>query len=297
MSRRRLSALTAALLLGCGGSLGAGPQGPSSEDQQEYAQALALLGADRAGGVDALEAFIEHHPRSYLADDASLRLAELATEDGRENDALQHLSWAIRHHPKGDRSDMARLEFAKLQRARGHPRAAYRTAKGIRLSMLGSEERREAHRLLADLAGEDGKVAAQLRWLSRVRADQPDEEAAARIDAEIEQLLATMGPDALEAAAAQLGKRVPAARLRLRQAELALRVGDVAAAEAAIARASALPLTDADVLRLTALEAALSGGVALQSGLLAGLPASTTSGSRPHRIRPPPPAPSVWCFL
>jgi ABC-type branched-subunit amino acid transport system substrate-binding protein len=272
MSRSWLVVLTAALLLSCGGNLGAAPQGPGSEDQQEYAQALAALGADRAGGIEALQAFIDHHPRSYLADDASLRLAELAAEDGREGDALQHLSWVTRHHPKGDRSDMARLEFARLQRARGHPRAAYRTAKGIRLSMLGSEERREAHRLLADLAGENDQVAAQLRWLSRVRADQDDEEAAARIDAEIEQLLAAMEPDALEAAAEQLGKRIPAARVRLRQAELALRAGDVAAAEEAIARASTLPLAAADVSRLTVLEAALGGGVGPRPGLLADLP-------------------------
>jgi ABC-type branched-subunit amino acid transport system substrate-binding protein len=227
---------------------------------------------DRASGIETLEAFVDRHPRSHLADDASLRLAELALEDGRESDALQHLSWLIRRHPKGDRSDVARIEFARLQRARGHPASAYRTATEIRLSLLGVEERRQAHRLLADLAAENGKTAAQLRWISRVRADQADEQAAARIDDEIGRVLVTMNPEELEAAAEQLGQRVPAARVRLRQAELALRAGDSAGAEAALAHASTLPLTDDDVVRLAALENALREGLELRSGLLAEVP-------------------------
>src|SRR4030042_1638785 len=84
--------------------------------------------------------------------------------------------------------------------ARGPPAPADRPAAEIRLSTLAVEERREAHRLLADLAAESGDPAAQLRWLSRVRGDQADEEAATRIDAEIEQVLATLDPQQLDAA-------------------------------------------------------------------------------------------------
>lgn len=272
MIRAGLFALFVSVVLGCGGMPGAVAPDPTADEQGEYSRALAVLGADRAGGIEALEIFVGRHPRSHLADDAALRLAELALEDGRERDALQYLTWVIRHHPKGDRSDLARIELARLQRARGHPAAAYRTAQEIRLSLLGSEERRQAHRLLADLAGENGKPAVQLRWLSKVRADQADEQAAARIDDEIEQVLVPMSPEELEAAAEQLGKRVPAARVRLRQAELALRAGDSAAAEAALALASTLPLTEADVARLTALENALREGTGAWSGLLAEVP-------------------------
>jgi branched-chain amino acid transport system substrate-binding protein len=286
MRRSWLFTLLASLLLSCGGVRGPVVQGHAAEERQQYTEALAALGADRAGGIEALRTFLDQHPRSHLADDASLRLAELAMEDGREDDALQRLSWVVRHHPKGNRSDLARLELARLQRARGYPRAAYRTAAEIRLSLLGSEERHEAHRLLADLAGENRETAAQLRWLSRVRADQADEEAAARIDEEIDQLLAGMDPEALAAAADQLGKRVPAARLRLRQAELALRAGDSAAAEAALARAATLPLTDADIPRLAALEEALHGG----AGLRAGLPAELPSLADVRFERPPDPS-------
>jgi len=264
--------LASLLLLGCGGTRWSVAANLTAEEQQEYSRALTVLGADRASGIEALEAFVDRFPRSHLADDASLRLAELALEDGRESDALQHLSWVIRRHPKGDRSDLARIEFARLQRARGHPASAYRTATQIRLSLLESEERRQAHRLLADLAAENGKTAAQLRWLSRVRADQADEQAAARIDGEIEQLLLTMNAEELEEAAEQLGKRVPAAAVRLRQAELALGAGDPAGAEAALAHASKLPLTDDDVVRLAALENALRGGPGPRSDLLAELP-------------------------
>jgi ABC-type branched-subunit amino acid transport system substrate-binding protein len=272
MLRAGFVTLVVSLLLSCGGAHGRVPRAPSSEQQREYSQALALLGADRSGGIEALQLFVDRHPRSHLADDASLRLAELALEERREDDALQHLSRVIRRHPKGDRSDAARIELARLQRARGHPGSAYRTAAKIRLSLLDAEERRQAHRLLAELAAENGHLAAQLRWLSRIRSDQPDEEAAARVDAEIEQLLVTMDPEELEAAADQLGKRVPAARVRLRQAELALAAGDSAAAEAAMAHASALSLTDADASRLATLETALREGVGPRSGLLAGLP-------------------------
>jgi len=272
MGRGWLFTLLALLLISCGGARGPLPESLDAEGRRHYAEALAVLGADRAGGIEALQAFVDRHPRSRFADDASLRLAELAMEDGREDDALLHLSWVIRRHPKGARSDLARIEFAKLQRARGHPRSAYRTATQIRLSLLDSKERREAHRLLADLAGENRAAAAQLRWLSRVRADQADEEAAAGIDQEIERLLVSMDSQALGAAADQLGKRVPAARLRLRQAELALRARDFAAAEAAIAQAATLPLTDADVPRLAALEKALREGAGLRPGLFDELP-------------------------
>jgi ABC-type branched-subunit amino acid transport system substrate-binding protein len=272
MIRTGLVTALASLVLACGGIRAPSPQDLASQEQREYYQALAALGAERAGGIQALELFVARHPSSPLADDASLRLAELALEDGREGEALQHLSWLMRHHPEGDRSDAARIEFAKLQRARGHPASAYRTAAEIRLSMLTSEERREAHRLLADLAAESGEAAAQLRWLSRVRADQADEEAAARIDVEIERLVATLDAQQLDAAAGQLGRRVPAARLRLRQAELALQAGDAAAAEAALGQASRLPLTREDASRLAALEAALREGAGAKADLLAGLP-------------------------
>jgi ABC-type branched-subunit amino acid transport system substrate-binding protein len=264
--------LASLLLLGCGVTRGSAPPDLTSEEQREYSQALSLLGADRAAGMEALEAFVDDHPRSRLADDASFRLAELALEDGREGDALQHLSWVMRRHPKGDRSDEARIEFARLQWARGHPASAYRTARDIRLSLLEGDKRRQAHRLLADLAAENGKTADQLRWLSKVRADQADEEAAARIDGEIEQVLATMSPEELEEAAEQLGKRVPAARVRLRQAEIALYAGNSAGAEAALAQASALPLAPEDVFRLTNLENALRGGLGPRPGLLAEVP-------------------------
>ncbi len=268
-----LGALFASLiLLGCAGTREPGVTTVSAEEKREYSQALAALGTDRAGGIAALQSFVDRYPRSRLADDASLRLAELAVEDGRETDALQHLSWVLRRHPRGDRSDAARLEFAKLKRARGHPQSAYRTATEIRFSMLTAEERREAHRLLADLAGENGKTGAQLRWLGKVRSDQDDEQAAARIEAEIDQVLQAMGPEELESAAEQLGRRALAGRVRLQQAEVALRAGDLAAAEVAIAHASKLPLSQADASRLVALETALRDGLPQAAGLFEELP-------------------------
>ena len=82
----------------------------------------------------------------------------------------------------------------------------------------------------------------------------------------------TMEPKDLESAADQLGKRIPAAQVRLRQAELALRAGDLPGAEVAIAHASMLPLTRADASRLATFEFALGKSAKPESGLLAGLP-------------------------
>ena len=104
-----------------------------------------------------------------------------------------------------------------------------------------------------------GDRPGQLRWLARVRADAVDADAVARAQAELDAALAALAPADLERAASELGRFVPAASVRLRQAELAFEQGDAAHAQELLARAQELPLAGPDAERMTALEARLRG--------------------------------------
>ncbi|MDX1648728.1 MAG: penicillin-binding protein activator [Myxococcota bacterium] len=236
------------------------PPGPSDAEKQAWAEAVGVLARDREAGAEALRAFVAAHPRSPLAADAHLRLAELALEARRPDEAREELARVLREHPEAPASDPARLLLARLERARGRPESAYRVARDVRLPLLDRRTRQRAHRLLADLAGEAGRPVARVGWLSRVRADQPDEEAAAAVDREIQATLARLDVDALARAAEELGRRVPAARVRIEESMRRLRRGDAEGARRAFEQAEALPLGPGDAERLAALETALEGG-------------------------------------
>ena len=170
---RRLRGAAVALLLvwpACAG----GPGGVSSrgEDQREWSEAMRLASADPKLGAEALAAFVREHPKSKLADDAGLRLAELTAAKGDTATAARQLEWVVSNHPNGDQSDRARLALAKLERARGEPARARATARKIRIPKLAPPERREAQRLLAELAAEANDPADQLRWLGDL-AERP----------------------------------------------------------------------------------------------------------------------------
>ncbi|HKE12278.1 MAG TPA: penicillin-binding protein activator [Myxococcota bacterium] len=183
----------------------------------EYEAARALAERDPGGGMEKLQAFIARWPQSTDVDAARLRLAE-------------------------------------LEHARGHPVAARSVADAIALRNLSPPERREALKLLAALSGESGDHVSQLVWLGQLRAAQPDADSVALVDVEIDELTARLDAATLDRAADRLGDRVPAARLRLRQAELALQRRDSATALLALAQASRLPLAEDESARLTELE-------------------------------------------
>jgi branched-chain amino acid transport system substrate-binding protein len=254
-SRRFASALalSAALALAC-----ETPVLPT-RDRQDYSHAVETMARDEEAGIAELRGFVSQHPRSDVADDAALRLADALIARGETREATEQLVWALRNHPEGDRSDELRLRLATLQRERGQPDAAYRTAREIRLSLLSAETRRVVHRLLADLAGEAGRPGARLRWLAQVRAGLPEGEGRMAVDREIDVTLAAMSTEELQQTAEQLGRRVPAGRVRLRQAELLLEAGDSEGAEYALDIASRLPLAPGDAERLALLDARLAG--------------------------------------
>jgi len=244
-----LAALTLACLA-CASARGT-PSG--GEDQRQWSEAMRLASGDSRAGAAALAVFVRGYPRSALADDAGLRLAELTIAKGDPATAERQLEWVVSNHPNGDQSDRARLALAKLERARGEPARARATARRIRVTNLTAPERREAQRLLAELAAEAQDPVDQLRWLGDLAGD-PGSDATAGISA----VLAALPPDTLDAVASALGRRPIAASARLAQSERALAVGDRAVAERALAAARRLPLVPADAEALVRLEARLA---------------------------------------
>jgi len=180
--------------------------------------------------------------------------AARALADHDPGAAVEKLQAFIVRWPRSSDVDAARLQLAELERGRGHTASARKTADAIVLRNLSPSERREALRLLATLAGDSGDHAAQLVWLAQLRAAQPDADSVALVDVEIDELTVRLDPDTLGRAADKLGDHVPAARLRLRQAELALQRRDAQAALLALAQASRLPLTADEAPRLAELE-------------------------------------------
>jgi ABC-type branched-subunit amino acid transport system substrate-binding protein len=224
---------------------------------------VSLRRVDPDGAIERFRSFLVVWPESPLADDAGLNLAELLLERGDEDEALQVLHRVVQDHPMGDRSDLARLELTRLLRARGHPEAAYRTASAIRSSRLPRAERRELQRLLASLSGDQQDPVNELLWLVQVREETVDEDERALLDVDIDALIQELEPTQLEQAAQELGARVPAARIRLRLAELALAAGDRAGAEAELEQVRRLPLGPYDERRLGELEIHLGLGAAI----------------------------------
>jgi ABC-type branched-subunit amino acid transport system substrate-binding protein len=222
-----------------------------------YAQALGTASRDLELGAARFRLFLEAYPESSFADDAALRLAELDRQRGVPMDTIPVLRRVIADNPTGNRTDAARLVLTRLEYQRGQPEAAWRAASELRLSLLSDEERREAHRLLADLAARRDDRAEQIHWLTRVRADAASRQEEHRIEAEIEAVVGEMEPADLAEAAQRLGRRVPAARLWLLAAERSLTLGEPRRAKAALVEASLLPLTPRDEVRLATLEAAL----------------------------------------
>jgi TolA-binding protein len=92
--RLRLVALGLAIawLSGC-----AGLQGPSREQRAEYEAALETAESDPRAAEQQLEAFLRQWPESPLADDARLRLGELALARGDADTALRHFDYVVRN--------------------------------------------------------------------------------------------------------------------------------------------------------------------------------------------------------
>jgi branched-chain amino acid transport system substrate-binding protein len=235
-------------LWGCQGLPGAREPAASQDEKRAYASALSSLVDDPQGTQRALEEFLHSYPQSPLADDARMRLGEIAQTRGDTEEALRQYGAVVRDHPGGDRADAARVEMARLELAQGNAEAAAVAVQRVRLNRLSSAERRVAYGVLAAVAPQPDE---KLRWLSRVRGAETDDEAVARVDVEIDDLLAQMDSAQLASAAEQIGREIPAARAWLEASQRALDAGDLERSREWLDRASRLPLAPPYQARLT----------------------------------------------
>ena len=219
----------------------------SESERHDYAAALSVLADDPAAAAPHLVAFIQKWPRSPLSGDASIRLAEIALARGDQDGALLHYDYAIRNFPNGNRIDSARVGAASIEFDRGNADAALRALDGVQLDRLSDAERQLANRLLVETARDP---ATRIRWLATLRADEPDEQARARIDTQIDDLLAQLDRLQLALVAKRVEPEIPAARALLAGAQRALDVGDYDGARSAIERASRMQMAPAYAARL-----------------------------------------------
>jgi ABC-type branched-subunit amino acid transport system substrate-binding protein len=230
---------------------------PSATEQASFDQAAALARTNPDQAITRLEALRLDNPDSALADEIALTLAQLylaKKDDGRAANALER---GLEGQPSGNRSDEVRLQLAQLEAKRGRRETAYQVLAPVRLGNLTAQQRREALRLLADLARARRDPVNAVIWLARLRAEAPDDDAVALVDVEIDQQLGDLGRPEIEQLVPKLKGAVPAGRARIREAELAIQMSQLEAAGQALAEASALPLTKADAQRLVKAETLL----------------------------------------
>jgi len=214
----------------------------SEPERREYAAALSALPDDPAEAEQHLGRFLLKWPRSPLAGDASIRLAEMALARGDQDSALQHYTYVIRNFPNGNRVDSARVGAASIEFDRGNASAALRALERVELRRLSDAERQLVNRLLAGTAQDP---VARVRWLATLRAGETDEQLRARIDAQIDELLAQLDRAQLALVGKRLAPEIPAARALLAAAERSLDFGDFDGARSDIERASRMQMAPA----------------------------------------------------
>ena len=219
----------------------------SESERRDYADAISVLADDPAEAEQRLVAFIQKWPRSPISGDASIRLAEMALARGDQDDALRRYYFVIRRFPDGNRVDSARVGAASIEFDRGNEDAVMRALERLQPRRLSDAERQRASRLFAEAAR---NPVARIRWLATLRAAESDERVRARIDSQIDDLLAPMDRAQLARVAERVEPEIPAARALLAAAERALDLSDFEAARRGIKSASRLPMAPAYAARL-----------------------------------------------
>jgi ABC-type branched-subunit amino acid transport system substrate-binding protein/predicted negative regulator of RcsB-dependent stress response len=219
----------------------------SEAERRDYANALSVLADDPAAAEQRMVTFVEDWPQSPLSGDASIRLAEMALARGDQDDALTRYYYVVLNFPHGNRIDSARVGAASIEFDRGNVDAAMRALNGVQLRRLSDAERQTANRLLAGGARDP---VAKIGFLATLRSGEPDEQVRARIDAQLDDLLAQLDRAQLALVAKRVEPEIPAARALLVSAEQALDVGDFDGARSRIERASRMQMAPAYATRL-----------------------------------------------
>ncbi|TDJ19816.1 MAG: penicillin-binding protein activator [Deltaproteobacteria bacterium] len=249
MSWRASAAILSGFLLlsGCAALVGGDGPRASEEERRAYAAAVSQQADDPGAAERAFTEFLARFPSSVLADDASKRLGQIALDQGDEDLALRRFHQTLSNYPDSDSVDAVRIAIARLEHGRGNALAAAAMIKQARLSRLNVVEQREAFRLMLDVSDDP---ARKLRWLSRLRRAERDEDAVALVDVEIDTLIQKMEAIDLFRGAEQIGRQIPAGRALLQAADLSLDQGEIDRARRAIKLASKLPLDDLYQARL-----------------------------------------------
>jgi ABC-type branched-subunit amino acid transport system substrate-binding protein len=222
-------AVALALLAACAGPRGLAREPVSEEERRAYHAARSLIASDPAAAERGFEDFLRTWPDSALAPQAERRLGDIALERGDQEEGLRRFYGVVRHYPGAEITEALRVRIAEIELNRDNPQAATKVLGRARISRLSDENKRSAYRVLASAAPDS---VAKLRWL---------EDAVAFIDVEIDELVAQLDVPNAERAIDQMGREIPAARLLLRRAVLALEQDDVEGAEEAWKRAATLP--------------------------------------------------------
>lgn len=257
MSRRTCEAAWLAAIAFGWGAACAGP-GFSPErvpDEQRAAYEAALAKPPSGPGATqakALEAFIAAYPASPMADDAALRLSELAFEDGRQDDGLRWLGSVLTQYPGSDREPTARLRVAELEYARDRRVAARGLLDPVDVRRLSPEDARAALRLrvaLAQTPVERMQNLAKLRTALRddakrargdVRTAGPLEAQQREVDREIDELIASAADPELEVMLENLDRRSPSGAVALELARRSVAEGAADEAQRLVDRAGRL---------------------------------------------------------
>jgi ABC-type branched-subunit amino acid transport system substrate-binding protein/predicted negative regulator of RcsB-dependent stress response len=227
-----------ALLAACAGPSRPAREAASEEERRAYHAANSLIESDPAAAERGFEDFLRRWPDGPLAPKAEGRLGDIALERGDLEEALRRFYGVVRHYSDSEISDVIRVRIAEIELDRDNPRAATKVLGRARISRLSNENKRSAYRVLASAAPDS---VAKLRWLARLRVIEPDEDAVAFIDVEIDSLIVQLDERNVDRAIDQIGREIPAARLLLRRAVLALEEGDLERAEKSWKRAGSLP--------------------------------------------------------
>jgi ABC-type branched-subunit amino acid transport system substrate-binding protein len=229
------------LVLACAGTTKA----PVTETERlAYRAAKAKVETDPKSAERDLEAFVRTWPQSGLAPLAESQRAGIAYDRGDQEVALDRYYGLLRRYPRSEIADSIRIRVAEIELARGNPDGATAALAKIRTSRLSDPDKRAVYRTFASAVDDP---VAKLRWLARLRPLVSSDETAT-VDAEIDGLIYSLDSESLERAIDQIGSDIPASRLQLRRASIALAEGDIDTAEKAWKAAASLP-KEADTQR------------------------------------------------
>ena len=253
---------------------GLAPESVPDDQRAAFESALRPTSADPASPRAGLEAFLKKYPASPKADDAILRLAEIAFESSHQEEGVRWLGTILTQYPGSDREPTARLRLAELEYGRDRRVAARGLIEPVDFRRLSDEDQRAALRLRVSLSQtpvERMENLAQLQTSLREAAKRghtaagdpsPLDAQLRGVDQEVDELIENAAPAELDSMLEVLDRRPPAAAIAIELARRAVEGGEVTQAEERLARAKRLARGSEQRATVQALETRLAEGPA-----------------------------------